>query len=474
MSFRLTRREVLSVSATGLAAAGFARASSGKPAAASIPPVEAVITDDEPRVDFEKYRKIVVSPDVNPPEPFHGFGGYCGWPTVCRLQNEDLFVTFSAGYWHASWPTPWDIPAEDKERFTRGALEWLADWDAPGGGRMMWIRSRDQGKTWSRPRPFPAVRGAYYVGDVVQITDGTMFAGIRLKPHWGYFNRMPTTALEYARIAVNRQSKILIFRSDDNGDTWKEVTRFTGLADMDAPYSMFEGKDGSLRLFASAAPIPGGKGWPKEFPRWLMLLMSSGDKGRTWSTLSVIGSNDYDMDEGTIAYLPDGSLGFFCRPTSAWFQSYDDGRTWSPPRLLLTDPVIEDPNFGSEFLGPKLLRRGDVVATPDGVTAVVFGGRHRLESDDPKVPNNGEVVYSRDDGKTWVKPAPGRGFKCDPKSYYPSACVLEDGSIFMVGQREGFKNRFGPHGAEVTSVRFRIKKPEEGEGVRLLPIGGPS
>ena len=165
--------------------------------------------------------KIIVSPDVNPPEPFPGFGGYCGWPTVCRLQNGDLFVTFSAGYWYASWPTPWDIPAADKERFARGAREWLADWNAPEGGRMMWIRSRDQ-------------------------------------------------------------------------------------------------------------------------------------------------------------------------------------------------------------------------------------------------------------GKTWVKPAPGRGFKCDPKSYYPSACVLEDGSIFMVGQREGFKNRFGPHGAEVTSVRFRINRPGEEEGVELLPIGGPS
>ena len=474
MAVRLTRREYLSTSATALAATGFGRAEKKKSAAASIPPVEAVITGGEPRVDFEKYRKIVVSPDVNPPEPFHGFGGYCGWPTVCRLQNGDLFVTFSAGYWHASWPTPWDMPPEAWEGLRRPHREWLADWDAPEGGRMMWVRSRDQGKTWSRPRSFPVVPGAYYVGDVTQLSDGTMFAGIRLKPHWGYFNQMPTNAVEYARIAVNRQSKTLIFRSDDNGHTWKEVIRFVGLADMDAPYSVFEGKDGSLRIFSSAAPIPGGKGWPGEYPRWLMLLMSSGDRGRTWSTVSVIGSNDYDMDEGTAAYLPDGSLGFPCRPTSAWFQSYDDGRTWSPPRLLLTDPIIEDPNFGSEFLGPKLFRRGDVVATPDGVTAVVFGGRHKLSSDDPEVPNNGEVVYSRDNGKTWVKPAPGRGFKCDPKSYYPSACVLEDGSIFMVGQREGFKNRFGPHGAEVTSVRFRIKKPEEGEGVELLPIGGRS
>lgn len=155
MSFRLTRREVLSVSATGVTTAGFARARKGKPAAASIPPVEAVITGGEPRVDFEKYRKILVSPDVNPPEPFHGFGGYCGWTTVCRLHNGDLFVSFSAGYWHASWPTPWDMPPEARERLMRPDREWLLNWDAPGGGRMMWIRSRDLGKTWSRPRSFP-------------------------------------------------------------------------------------------------------------------------------------------------------------------------------------------------------------------------------------------------------------------------------------------------------------------------------
>ena len=472
MAVQLTRREYLSASATALTTTSLARAGKKKSAAASIPPVEALITGDGPRVDFSKYGQIIVSPDVNPPEPFRGFGGYCGWPTVCRLQNGDLFVTFSAGYWHASWPTPWDIPPEAMERWKRPDQSWLLDWDAPDGGRMMWIRSRDEGKTWSRPRSFPMVRGAYVMNHVVQLRDGTIFAGARLEAHWGYWGRMPATPLEFARIAANRQSKTLIFRSDDNGHTWKEVTGFVGPLFMDAPHSMFEAKDGALMILAAGSPIPGGKGWPSEDPRWLMLLMRSEDKGRTWSTVSVIGSNDFDADEGTAAYLPDGSLGFPCRPTSAWYQSYDDGRTWSPPRLLLTDPIVEDPNFGSEYRGPKLYRKGDVVVTPDGVTVVVFGGRHKLGSDTHLVANNGEVIYSRDSGKTWVKPAPGRGYTCDPKSYYPSACVLEDGSIFMVGQREGFKNRFGPHGAEVTSVRFRIKKPEEGEGVELLPIGG--
>ena len=228
MAVQLTRRDVLSTSVAALATTGLAGAGKKKSAAASIPPVMALITGDEPRVDFEKYRKIIVSPDVNPPEPFRGFGGYCGWPTVCRLQNGDLFLTFSAGYWHASWPTPWDMPPEARQRLLRPDRKWLGDWDAPEGGRMMWIRSRDQGKTWSRPRSFPVVPGAYYVGDVVQLSDGTMIAGARLKPHWGYFNQMPSTALEYARIAVNRQSKTLIFRSDDNGHTWKEVPHLEG------------------------------------------------------------------------------------------------------------------------------------------------------------------------------------------------------------------------------------------------------
>ncbi len=71
-----------------------------------------------------------------------------------------------------------------------------------------------------------------------------------------------------------------------------------------------------------------------------------------------------------------------------------------------------------------------------------------------------------------LKPGEDRGFTYDPLAYYPDACVLEDGSIFAVGSHEGLgKNRYGPAGAEVTSMRFRIKSPKEGEGIELLPVG---
>ena len=68
-------------------------------------------------------------------------------------------------------------------------------------------------------------------------------------------------------------------------------------------------------------------------------------------------------------------------------------------------------------------------------------------------------------------PAEHSGFKFDPWAYYPDACVLPDGSIFAVGDHQRLKNKYGPYGGLVTAMRFRIRSPEEGEGIELLPIG---
>ena len=57
----------------------------------------------------------------------------------------------------------------------------------------------------------------------------------------------------------------------------------------------------------------------------------------------------------------------------------------------------------------------------------------------------------------------------------PNACVLQDGTLFAMGSHEGLgKNEYGPAGAEVTSMQFRIKGPKEGKGIPLLPVGGTS
>jgi len=56
-------------------------------------------------------------------------GGYAAFPDVCRLPNGELFCVFYSGYGHVSTPS--------------------AKW--PKGGRIMAVRSSDNGQSWSRP-----------------------------------------------------------------------------------------------------------------------------------------------------------------------------------------------------------------------------------------------------------------------------------------------------------------------------------
>ena len=92
-------------------------------------------------------RKIVVSPQINTPEPFAGFGGFCGWPRICRLQNGDLYVAFSAGYGHASWVNPRpDLPPQYAAYMER-MLEGGATWAAPAANAMC----RSTGPTAAAP-----------------------------------------------------------------------------------------------------------------------------------------------------------------------------------------------------------------------------------------------------------------------------------------------------------------------------------
>jgi hypothetical protein len=116
----------------------------------------------------------------------------------------------------------------------------------------------------------------------------------------------------------------------------------------------------------------------------------------------------------------------------------------------------------------ELTIKNELVVTRDGVAVLMFSGHPGGTGG--KV--FGQVTYSRDSGKTWVRPTPDRGFIYNPHSYMVSAVVLHDNSIFAVGTHEGVApNAVGHWGSQLTATRFRIKNPEEGEGIELLPIG---
>jgi len=407
----------------------------------------------------EGLRKIIVSPEINGPEPFVGYGGFCGWPRICRLINGDLYVAFSAGYAHASWVNPRpDLPSEYAEYMDR-LLEGGATWYAPTGGHIMWTRSSDEGATWTRPRDLAVIPNAYAPGAIMQCRDGTMFAGTLIQRSHFHAGRIPKDPLEFLRVMHEHfPEEIAVLRSDDSGESWREVGRTSGpfLTRLEHPCSITEAEDGSPLMLIDGHAVPGA-----EETRWVMALLCSADRGRTWETRSIFGHSEYDMEEGHLACLPDGRLATASRPWSLWTTSADEGRTWSDPV-----PVLDFSGMDYEAQGrshPNSMKKGDLLVTSDGTVVLLTCGGPG---------GNGQVLYSRDCGETWITPAPDRGFQADRFAYYPAASVLPDDSIFMVGDHQGFPNRYGPYGAEVVATRFRILSEKEGEGIEVLPIDG--
>ncbi len=329
-------------------------------------------------------------------------------------------------------------------------------WNAPSGGHIMWTRSRDDGATWTRPRDLAVLPNAYVPGAIAQMSDGTMYMATLIQRSHFYAGRISSDPLEFLRLMHQHFPEALaVFCSRDNGESWREVGRTSGpfLTRLQHPCSPTEAKDGSLLMLvdghAAAAATP---------TRWVNALLRSTDGGATWHTRSIFGHSAYDMEEGHLAYMPDGRLATASRPWGLWTSSADEGLTWSDPK-----PLLDLSQTSAERPHPSAVKKGDLLVTSDGAAVLLTCGGPG---------GNGQVLYSRDSGDTWVKPAPDRGFQADRFAYYPSACALPDDSIFMVGDHQGFPNQHGPFGAEVVATRFRILSKEEGEGIETLPIAG--
>lgn len=69
-------------------------------------PVVKVVTGGESKTAPEDVRTTILGPALNQPDPFRGYGGFVGWVSPIRLSGGDWLIGFSAGYWHASPPTP--------------------------------------------------------------------------------------------------------------------------------------------------------------------------------------------------------------------------------------------------------------------------------------------------------------------------------------------------------------------------------
>jgi hypothetical protein len=302
-------------------------------------------------------------------------GGYAAFPDVCRLRNGDLYCVFYSGYGHVSTPN--------------------AKW--PNGGRIMSVRSYDNGQTWGKPVVVIDTELDDRDPSVACLKDGTLL-------------------LNWFTLQKN-QVVVLLARSIDNGKTWDKPVQLK----LDSPYS-----------FACSAPV-------RQLPDGSLILglyaeddkkglafgatVKSYDGGKTWEDLALIGekSGVYLDAETDVVRLKDGKLLAALRSSKVdmhYAISEDSGKTWGLVR-----------SFGFKGHCPYFLRHSS------GVILLT----HRVPAT--------SLHWTADEGKTWNGPV-----KIDSVGgAYPSLVELPDGLVYCVYYEEG-------KGSSIRGVRLQVDK----------------
>jgi hypothetical protein len=305
--------------------------------------------------------------------PGEAAGGYAAFPDVCRLRNGDLYCVFYSGYGHVSTPN-------DK---------W------PKGGRIMAVRSTDNGKTWSKPVVAIDTDLDDRDPSVACLKDGTLL-------------------LNWFTLQKN-QAAVLLVRSTDNGKTWSEPVQLK----LDSPYS-----------FACSAPV-------RQLPDGSLILglyhedgkkglafgatVRSYDGGQTWKDLALIGEKaSVPLDAETdVVSLKDGKLLAALRSSKVdmhYAISDDSGKTWGPVR-----------SFGVKGHCPYFLRHSS------GVILLA----HRVPAT--------SLHWTADEGQTWHGPV-----RIDTVAgAYPSLVESPGGLVYCVYYEEG-------KGSGIRGVRLRV------------------
>ncbi len=386
-------------------------------------PVVKVVPGGESARRPEDCRATIVGPGINQPDPYPGYGGFVGWTSPIRLRNGDWLVGFSAGYWHASAPTPLRFSPNTIADYQKMGLP--ADVVSPTGGRAMLMRSADEGKTWSKPRTLLDTPADDRHPAFVELPDGTLVCSV-----FTYPGADPADHVKQPELA----HRTAIIRSFDHGKTWdQEVIRLPSpfLSDeTDGPMVLL--KDGSILLTISGAPKEGGPAQAAVF--------TSQDRGATWKLLSTIKA-DHHLDEANATQLPDGTLVLMARPEGDISWSSDEGRTW-------TAPVT----FGMRLYAPSLY------ALRDGTLVCLHGSYAR---------GGLRLIFSTDGGRTWVAPAKDHGFLVDSCYGYGKAFELPDGSLLVADQGTGGHTTADAKNMSLRLLRVRIRADRS--GIDLLP-----
>ncbi|MDH7494003.1 MAG: sialidase family protein [Candidatus Saccharicenans sp.] len=300
-----------------------------------------------------------------------GAGSYEAFPDVTRLKDGRLMVVFYAGYDHVSLP----------------------DKDHPLGGRICYVLSGDEGRTWS-----PAA--SLYDGpdddrdpSIVELSDGRLLCNF-------FSLRKKDTGWEGLGT--------WLVRSEDDGKTWSQSELIARDYYCSSPVRPLS--DGRLILGLYRQTEAGSHG----------AVTISQDGGKTWSRPVDIDSGGYPLDAETdVIVLKDGTLYAIQRSrgqSMCYSVSEDEGRSWS-----VSSPV------GFPGHCPYLLR------TPGDIIVLA----HRLPGT--------SLHYSLDEARTWSENI----LIDEVGGAYPSMVNLRDGSVLVVYYEEG-------PGSDLRARRFRF------------------
>ncbi len=415
----------------------------------SQPPKVIVVNGGESERRPEDCLKTLVGPGINQPDSFPGWGGFVGWVSPVRLGNGDWLAGFSAGYWHASPPTPLRYSQETIESYIK--LGFPENFIAPTGGRIMAIRSSDQGKTWSKPVTIIDTPDDDRHPSFLELPDGTLLCSMFT------FSGAEKDQIRKDPSVTNRAA---IIRSFDHGRTWdKNVVR------LPSPF-LSEETDGPMVLLKDGSVLITINGTPKDSDVDQAAVFISKDKGATWKLLSVIKAGDdlkevirteemdtkksvvlskeHDLFEANTVVLPNGRWVMMARPEGDICWSDDQGRSW-------TKPV----SFGMRMFAPSIyvLRDGTLVCLHGSYDPGFWALR---------------VIFSTDGGHTWIAPSETHGFLVSNCYGYAKAMELPDGSLFIVDQDTGGHRSRDARNMSLRCLRLKIRGDHS--GIELLPV----
>ena len=327
---------------------------------------------------------------------------YCGWSTVARRANGELWATWSGG--REAHVCPF--------------------------GQVVAMTSRDNGETWTYPRVLLDSATDDRDSGVLETAKGTLlattFTSLAYEPLLEKQMGMTELSAEgwkkgpmkpgqlarwkaaHARLGdAERKAELgeWLIRSTDGGKTWS--TRLPTI--VNSPHGPTQLRDGRL-LYAGKQLWTGEK---------KIGVCESTDDGQTWRWLAEIPTRPGDQalkdyHELHAIEAANGTLIVQIRNHSATnkgetlqSESTDGGKTWSEPRSI-----------GVWGLPSHLLK------LRDGHLLMTYGHR--------RAPFGNQARLSADHGKTWGEPVIVSGDGIGGDLGYPSTVELADGTLLSV------------------------------------------